>query len=127
MRFAHSPRFTLALAALLACAAFAAEAQSTPRPRPPGTTPLEEPPPIPAADTNLATNPVPEPQVTTRREGDTTIVEYRVNGKMYMQRVQPSSGPAYILMDHKGDGTFVKQDNTLAPINSVPQWVLLTF
>jgi len=30
-------------------------------------------------------------------------------------------------VDHKGDGTFTKQDNTLDTGVRVPQWVLLEF
>ena len=53
--------------------------------------------------------------------------EYRVRGKVYMQRVTPKHGRPYVLMDHKGDGTFTKQDNTLDNGVRVPQWVLLEF
>ena len=54
-----------------------------------------------------------EPQVTVRTEGEQTVQEYRVNGKLYMMRVTPKHGKPYILMDSRGDGTFTKQDNTL--------------
>ena len=109
------------LAIMLAAVAFAATAQSGARPLPPGTTPLELPPPL------VATDPEPEPVVTTRTEGDQTIQEYRVNGKLYMQRVMPKHGKPYVLMDHKGDGTFMRQDNPLDGGVRVPQWVLLEF
>jgi len=72
-------------------------------------------------------DPALEPQVTVRTEGEQTIQEYRVRGKLYMQRVTPKHGKPYILMDHKGDGTFTKQDNTLDNGVRVPQWVLLEF
>lgn len=111
------------LAAVLVAFALPALAQSTARPRPPGTTPLEEPPPPPSIQADAAV----EPQVTTRTEGDQTIQEYRVKGKLYMQRVTPKHGHPYILMDHKGDGTFTKQDNTLDNGVRVPQWVLMEF
>ena len=55
------------------------------------------------------------------------IATYRVKGKLYMQRVTPKHGRPYILMDHKGDGTFSKQDNTLDNGVRVPQWVLREF
>ena len=113
---------TLALM-VLASLAFAAAAQSGPRPRPPGTTPLEEPPPPPL----VAADPAFDPQVTIRTEGDQTIQEYRVKGKLFMQRVTPKSGRPYILVDHKGDGTFMRQDNPLDSGVRVPQWVLLEF
>jgi hypothetical protein len=114
---------TTLLATLLVAVAFPAAAQSGARPRPPGTTPLEEPPPPPL----VAADPSFEPQVTIRTEGEQTIQEYRVNGKLYMQRVTPKNGKPYILMDHKGDGTFMRQDNPLDTGVRVPQWVLLEF
>jgi hypothetical protein len=64
--------------------------------------------------------------VTTRREASATITEYRVRGKLFMMRVQPKNGPAYVLIDHRGDGQFARQD-TLDPGVRVPQWVLLEF
>jgi hypothetical protein len=112
------------LAVLLLAAAFAASAQSTARSRPPGTVPLDEAPPPPAITDS---DPSLEPQVTTRKENGQTIQEYRVKGKLYMQRVTPAHGKPYILMDHRGDGTFTKLDNTLDNGVRVPQWVLKEF
>ena len=111
-------------AALLSVLAMDAMAQSAARTRPPGTVPLDEAPPPPAM---VETDPALEPQVTTRMEGDQSVQEYRVRGKVYMQRVTPKNGRPYVLMDHKGDGTFTKQDNTLDNGVRVPQWVLLEF
>lgn len=108
---------------LLLSAALAAEAQSQARPLPPGSRPLEEPPPPPLVEPD----PALQPQVTIRREEDKEIAEYRVNGKLYMVRVTPKNGKPYTMIDHKGDGTFSKQDNTLTPNLVVPQWVLLEF
>jgi Protein of unknown function (DUF2782) len=108
---------------LLLSAAFAAEAQSQARPLPPGSRPLEEPPPLPLVEQD----PALQPQVTTRREDDKEIAEYRMNGKLYMVRVTPKNGKPYTLTDPKGDGTFIRHDNTLAPNLVVPQWVLLEF
>jgi hypothetical protein len=112
------------LLVLILAAAFAvpALAQSTARPRPPGTAPLEEPPPPPKVEAD----PALEPQVTIRKEASATITEYRVRGKLFMMRVQPAKGPAYVLIDHKGDGQFARQD-TLDSGVRVPQWVLLEF
>ena len=111
-------------AALLTVLAMDAMAQTTARSRPQGTAPLDEPPPPPAM---VEGDPALEPQVTTRREGDQEVQEYRVRGKIYMQRVTPKHGRPYILMDHKGDGTFTKQDHTLDNGVRVPQWVLAEF
>ena len=115
---------TLTVAVLVMAVAPEASAQSVERPRPPGTVPLEEAPPPP----QLADDPdAIQPQVTTRVEGGQTIQEYRIRGKLYMQKVTPAHGRAYVLMDHKGDGTFTRQDNTLDNGVRVPQWVLLEF
>lgn len=111
------------LASLLVCS-LSAFAQSEARPRPPGTMPLDEPPPPPPM---AEADPQFEPQVTVRTEGDQTIQEYRVRGKLYMVRVTPKHGRPYILMDQKGDGTFMRQDNPLDTGVRVPAWVLLEF
>jgi hypothetical protein len=112
------------LAAIALAVVLPAAAQSGARPRPPGTVPLDEPPPPPAM---VQTDPALEQQVSVRTEGDQTIQEYRVKGKLFMQRVQPKNGPAYILMDHRGDGTFTKLDHTIDSQVRVPQWVLMEF
>ena len=133
-------------AVLLAALAFDAAAQSAARPRPPGTSPLEVPPPLtdraPAATPAPApgaplpqindpdpqiTKGTPEPQVTERIEGDQRIQEYRLNGKLYMQRVTPKHGKAYVLVDNKGDGTFSRLEQSLDSQVRVPQWVLWEF
>ena len=121
-----SARLAIALAAVGACAALAAEppAAATARPRPPGTIPLDEAPPSPQLDEDP--NEL-KPVVTTRVEGENTIQEYRIHGRLYMQRVVPKHGRPYVLIDRKGDGTFTRQDNTLDNGVRVPQWVIKEF
>jgi len=114
-------RILIALIALTVAAG--AFAQSTARPRPPGTTPLEEPPPPPAI---MEQDPALEPQVTIRKEDERTVAEYRIRGKLYMIKVTPAHGVPYVLIDHKGDGQFARQDNLDSGLR-VPQWVLLEF
>jgi hypothetical protein len=117
-------------ALLLAAAGSMASAQSTERPKPPGTKPLEElppPPALPPVSPGDAQNLGEEPQVTVRKEGPNTIEEYRLHGKLYMMKVTPAHGRAYVLMDNKGDGTFTRQDNPLDQGIRVPQWVLWEF
>jgi hypothetical protein len=114
-------RLLLAFAAL--AIAGAASAQSTERPRPPGTQPLEEPPPPPAI---VEPDPALQPAITIRKEGENTVQEYRIRGKLYMMRVTPAHGRPYVLVDHKGDGQFARQDNLDSGLR-VPQWVLLEF
>ncbi len=112
------------LAVMLAALAFDVPAQSVARAQPPGTLPLEE---VPLPPSRPLTETAPQPDVTTRTEGDQTIQEYRIKGKLYMTRVTPRHGRPYILMDQRGDGTFSKLDNTLDGQVRVPQWVLLEF
>jgi hypothetical protein len=114
----------VALLALLALPlATSAFAQSAARALPPGSVPLEEPPPPPdVADDNAALS----PQVTLRKEDDRTIAEYRHNGKLYMMKVTPRHGRAYVLMDTHGDGQFARTDGLDNGLR-VPQWVLLEF
>jgi hypothetical protein len=117
-------RHTALALALLAAFSIDVMAQSAARPLPPGTRALEEPPPLPQS----VADPALKAQVTVRtNEAGDRVEEHRVGGKLFMQRVKPRNGPAYVLIDHKGDGTFTKQDNTLDGNLRVPQWVLLEF
>ncbi len=112
------------LAATLLAVSLAAAAQSGARARPPGTVPLDDVPPPPPM---VLTDPSLEPVVTTRTEGEQEIQEYRVKGKLFMQRVTPKHGKPYILIDHQGDGSLTRHDNPLDSGVRVPQWVLLEF
>ena len=114
----------IVLALIFALMAAAAAAQSTARPRPPGTAPLEEPPPPPPM---VATDPALEPNITVRTENDQTNQEYRVKGKLFMTRVTPKHGRPYVMIDHKGDGQFVRSMDNLDSGVRVPQWVLAEF
>ena len=121
----------LLIAVILTAFAASAIAQSAPRPRPPGTNPLEEPPVLPPASaTSLPETSLAEiesrAQVSTRVEGDNTIQEYRVAGKVFMTRVTPKHGRAYVMIDHRGDGTFTRMD-PLETGMRVPQWVIFEF
>ena len=73
-----------------------------------------------------ATDASKELKVTTRQSGTDTIDEYRLGGRLYKQRIQPASGPAYYLIDEKGEGKFIRVDGPEVKI-SVPMWVLLTW
>ena len=126
MKYTRPSMRLASLAVLLALAAAGAFAQSTERARPPGTMPLEEAPPPPPMPGQEA-DPAIAPQVTVRTEGGQKIEEYRVNGKLYMQRITPAHGRSYVLIDHNGDGTFTRQDNTLDNRVRVPQWVIKEF
>ena len=118
------------IALLLAAFLVPAFAQSGARPRPPGSLPLEDVPPPPpmvvdTTDSALETQ-LRDAQMTERTEGDQRVQEYRVKGKLFMMRVTPKHGRPYIMIDHKGDGQFARQDNLDSGVR-VPQWVLVEF
>ena len=68
-----------------------------------------------------------EPQITIRQRDGDTIEEYRLNGRLYKIKVTPLRGEPYILIDQRGDGSFVPMDGPGTPGLSVPQWVIGTF
>jgi hypothetical protein len=111
-------------ASLLTLLALPVAAQSVARERPPGTMPLDEPPPPPAL---VETDPALETQVTTRTNDQGDVVqEYRANGKVFMERITPRAGKSYVVIHDRGDGTMMRQDNTLDTLRG-PQWTLLEF
>lgn len=101
------------LIAVLAAAAFPVCAQ-----QPPNLEPIPEPPPPPPGMTDGAD----EPQVTILKQGEDTVTEYRVRGKLYMVKVTPPHGVPYYLVDKEGNGQMVRDDT--APTLSVPMWVI---
>jgi hypothetical protein len=115
----------MALFALLLGVAGSAAAQTAPpAPSAPAAVelqPLPEPPPPPGL-----VDPALEPQVTITRRGEDRVEEYRVNGKLYMLKVTPPHGPAYYLIDEKGDGRMARQESLDSGLR-VPMWVMGTF
>ena len=55
------------------------------------------------------------------------VEEYRVNGRLYKIKVTPLRGEPYILIDQRGDGSFVPMEGPGTPGLSIPQWVIGTF
>ncbi len=82
---------------------------------------VPEPPDIPPA---LVDGEAIEPEVTIIKKEEGTIYEYRINGMLYMIKVQPQVGPAYYLVDRDGDGEFDSRSSDPTKI-AVPQWILL--
>jgi hypothetical protein len=77
----------------------------------------------PGGEPSPATGEAVEPEITIREERGQTIYEYRVNGQLYMVRVQPQIGPPYYFLDTKGDG--IVDTRSDAPMDSsVNQWIL---
>jgi hypothetical protein len=65
-----------------------------------------------------------EPEVTILQKEDSTVEEYRVNGRLYMVKITPSAGAPYYLMDRDGDGMMEFRSSKLGDDVVVPQWVL---
>lgn len=101
-----------------------AHAQSQARPRPKDVQLIENLAAPPQVKDQKDDKSAPDPDVTTRKVGGDTIMEYRIKGKLYQQRIQPASGPAYFLIDEKGEGKFTRVDGPDVKY-SVPMWVLL--
>lgn len=80
------------------------------------------PPPPPGI--NLDAGPDVEQRIVLRPEGE--AVEYRVGGKLFMIKVTPTIGKPYFLVDHKGDGSFAKQEGLDSGVRP-PQWVIHQF
>lgn len=106
---------------IIATLSLPAFAQSQARPRPKDAQVIEDLASPPQVKDDKS---VPEPQITTRKAGDDTVIEYRIKGKLYQQKIQPAKGPAYYLIDEKGEGKFTRVDGPDIKI-SVPMWVLL--
>lgn len=84
--------------------------------------PIPEPPPPPPG----LLEPSMEPQVTITIRGQDKVEEYRLNGKLYMQKVTPRHGVPYYLIDNRGDGDWTRRDSLDSGLR-VPQWVIGNF
>ncbi len=117
---------SLIILATIATFAFDAAAQSPERPKPKGTEVVDtvaSPAKVKSGQA-LPKDTVRVPEVTVRKVGDDTIEEHRVKGKLYKQYVRPAKGPAYTLIDEKGDGKFTRMDGPDLKY-AVPMWVLI--
>jgi hypothetical protein len=103
--------------------AIPAIAQNQTRPRPKDLQVVED---VPSPPKVKDFDPDKDVKVTTRQSGTDTIEEYRLGGRLYKQRIQPASGPAYYLIDEKGEGNFTRVDGPDLKI-AVPMWVLFTW
>jgi hypothetical protein len=66
-----------------------------------------------------------EPEVTIKKEGEKTVEEFRINGRLYMIKVNPDNMPSYYLYKASSVGDWVRY-NTVDPM-IVPQWVIFRF
>ena len=53
------------------------------------------------------------------------VEEYRINGRLFMIKIQPRKGPPYYLIDSDGDGVLDSRQDDLDPNMPVPSWVIL--
>ena len=112
------PARELLITLLFAASATAyAQAQKSPR-----LEPVPEPPPPPPGLDDGSQ----EPQVTIKKQGEDTVEEFRLNGKLYMVKVTPPHGRPYYLIDDKGSGVFSRRDDLDSGLR-VPQWVIKEF
>ena len=113
----HRALFCLVL--LFAMPLMAAEKAKTPS----DLETLKDIPPPPAG-VNLDAGPEVEQSIVIRPEGES--IEYRVGGKLFMVKVTPKIGKPYYLVDHKGDGSFARQEGLDSGIRP-PQWIIHQF
>lgn len=106
------PMQWLIAALMLSAAAVPGRAQPVP--------PYPEPPSLPPASYQGETV---EPEVTILETERGLVYEYRVNGQLYMVKVQPPIGPPYYLLDTDGDGLLDAQQDHVWN-NAIPQWLL---
>jgi len=114
-----STQLRLLFAALLLAAALPVAAQQGK----PALQPLPEPPPPPPG---YELDSAAEPQVTILKRGDDIVEEYRLGGKLYMIKITPRQGVPYYLVDHQGDGRFVRDDSYDSKLRP-PMWVIFQF
>ncbi|MGB5734873.1 MAG: DUF2782 domain-containing protein [Thiohalocapsa sp.] len=82
--------------------------------------------PAPSSPPPATSDDLIEPEVTIIETDTEVIYEYRVNGRVYMVKIQPQVGPPYYMMDIDGDGLLDVQ-NQRPPELAVPQWLLFSW
>ena len=68
-----------------------------------------------------------EPEITIIKKKKSIHEEYRLNGKLYMVKVIPSSGPSYFYIDQDGDGILESKSTSRNLSELVPQWVIFSW
>jgi hypothetical protein len=86
----------------------------------PENTDPAAPPPIPPIPPKVPGEELEPSVVITEREGE-RIEEYSQNGRVYMIKITPVSGPAYYYLDVDGDGELELRegDRKLNPVQPV--------
>jgi hypothetical protein len=83
---------------------------------------LEE---VPSPPKIIEGQPIDQPTISKRKDGDNEVEEYSVNGNVYMVKVTPPSGKPYYLHREDRNGDWVN-DGPTRPL-SVPKWTLFRF
>jgi len=97
----HPSLSLIALSLLALCGT--AFAQGTPAPR-------EEPPLPPKVQAPPSEDDAPTVNIRRDAESGDVVEEYRQDGRLYMVKVTPRSGPSYELHDTDGDGKLNRGD-----------------
>lgn len=87
----------------------------------PALEPLPDMAPTP---TGIDTAAELEPEVSIIKRDEETVHEYRVNGELYMVKIEPRNGPPYYLIDKDGDGSLESRYNKLEPALLIPSWMI---
>jgi len=84
------------------------------------------PPPLPeaAVPPSIGVDDELQPEVSIIKRDDAVVHEYRMNGELYMIKVDPVIGPAYYLFDSNGDGDLDARRTELDPAFVVPSWMI---
>ena len=83
--------------------------------------------PEPEADAPPPTTGLEEdmtPEVSIIKRDDAVVHEYRLNGALYMIKVEPRIGAPYYLIDTTGDGELNARRSELDPALVVPSWMI---
>jgi len=89
---------------------------------------LESRPPVAAEEKGPKSDDsrnIPETEVNIIHRKDTTIEEYRVNGRIRYVKIIPKKGKPYYLVDKDGDGELETRHSDLDGIPPINEWILL--
>ena len=93
--------------------------------QPPELEAIPEPPPLPA---KVQSGESLEPDVRIVRKDQSTVTEYRVNGKIRAIKVQPDGNfPAYYLYDTDANGSLDRRSSRYDPDLLIPHWTLFSW
>ncbi|MEZ5541128.1 MAG: DUF2782 domain-containing protein [Pseudomonadota bacterium] len=98
--------------------AFALPALAGEMPPPPAPAAEAAPPPATGLEEEI------QPEVRIIKRDDAVVREYRVNGALYMIKVEPRVGAPYYLIDTTGDGNLNARRSELDPAFVVPSWMI---